>query len=73
MALDYFPYAEPSQGDTDHDLFLKIATALYLLQQQAPSQGVAVASLNGVGDLAATRNKVDELLTSLRTAGYIAT
>jgi hypothetical protein len=73
MALDYFPYAEPSQGDTDHDLFLKIATALYLVQQQSPTQGAAVASLGGVGDLAAVRDKVDELLVSLRNAQVIAT
>ena len=73
MALDYFPYPEPSQQDTDHDLFLKIATSLFLLQQSGTfTAGPAVASLGGVGDLAAVRDKVDELLVSLRTSGVIA-
>jgi hypothetical protein len=71
MALDYFPYPEPSQQDTDHDLFLKIATSLYLIQQSG-SQGVAVADLAGSEDLPEVRTKLNELLSSLRISGQIA-
>jgi hypothetical protein len=74
MALDYFPYPEPSEGDSDHQLFLKIATALFLLQQSGSfTQGAAVEDLAGAEDLAGVRTKVNELLGSLRTAGIIAT
>lgn len=52
MALDYFPYAEPSQGDTDHDLFLKIATALYLIQQGGGGGGAPSGAAGG--DLSGT-------------------
>jgi hypothetical protein len=72
MALDYFPYPEPSQGDSDHELFLKIATSLYLIQQSG-GQGVAVADLEGTEELADVRTKFNELLASLRGANLIAT